>query len=173
MVTHEGLVTYKGKPITLVGEGTVEIGDKSPDFRVSKSMEEDLRLSDFAGNVVVLNVVPSIDTPICASQTARFNEEAAKLGSDVKVVTISMDLPFAIRRWCEEHGVDLIETTSDYKYHEFGKSYSLLMRGLGLLARSVFVLDRQHRLVYRELVPAMENEPNYESAFEAIAKARG
>ncbi len=172
MVTLEGLVTYKGKPITLVGESTVEIGDKAPDFKVSKAMEDDLQLSDFAGKIVVLNVVPSIDTPICASQTAKFNEAAAKLGDDVAVITVSMDLPFAIQRWCEQHGVDLIETTSDYKYHQFGKSFSLLMRGLGLLARSVFVLDGEHRLVHKEIVAVMEEEPNYDAAFTAIEKAR-
>ena len=173
MITLEGLVTYKGKPITLVGETKVEIGEKAPDFKVSKGMEDDLRLSDFAGKIVVLNVVPSIDTPICASQTAKFNEAAAKLGDDVVVITVSMDLPFAIQRWCEQHGVDLIETTSDYKYHEFGKSFSLLMRGLGLLARSVFVLDSGHQVVYKEIVPVMEEEPNYDAAFAAIEQARG
>jgi thiol peroxidase len=172
MITREGLVTYKGSPIVLVGEGVVKQGDRVPDFTVSKSPADDLHLSDFPDKVVVLNVVPSIDTPICASQTAKFNEAAAKLGEDTQVITISMDLPFAIQRWCEEHGVDLIETTSDYKYHDFGKKFGLLMRGLGLLARSVYVVDKNLRLVYEEIVPQMENEPDYQAAFEAIEKAR-
>jgi thioredoxin-dependent peroxiredoxin len=173
MPTLEGLVTYKDKPITLVGDGVVNVGDAVPDFRVSKGMEDDLHLSELRGKVVVLNVVPSIDTPICQSQTAKFNEAAAKMGTDVTVVTVSMDLPFAMRRWCEQHGVDLIVTSSDYKYHDFGKKFSLLMRGLGLLARSVFVVDKQGRLVHKDIVANMDHEPNYDAAYAAVAKARG
>jgi len=172
MVTREGLVTYKDKPIVLVGEGRVNVGDAAPDFRVSTGMEDDVTLSHYRGKVVVLNVVPSIDTPICQSQTAKFNEAAAKMGEDVVVVTVSMDLPFAIRRWCEQHGVDKIVTASDYKYHDFGKKFSLLMRGLGLLARSVFVIDKGGRLVHQDIVAKMEEEPNYDAAYAAVAKAR-
>jgi thiol peroxidase len=166
-------VTYKGKPITLVGEGRVEIGDLVPDVVLAKSMDEDLHLSELRGKVVVLNVIPSVDTPVCSRQTATFEREANQLGDNVRIVSVSMDLPFAIKRWCELQGIKIVITTSDYKYHDLGKKFSLMMRGLGLLARSVFVIDKDGRLAYEEIVPRMEDEPDYGAALLAVRSTSG
>jgi thiol peroxidase len=170
MVERTGLVTFKGKPVTLIGEGKVAVGEKVPDFKVSKSVADDLSISELRGKTVILNVIPSIDTAVCSRQTTTFNQRAASLGTDVAIVTISMDLPFALERWCQTNSVDIIQTTSDYKYQEFCKRFGLLMRGFGLLARSVFVIDKEGVLRYCEIVSEMTEEPDYDAAL-AAAKA--
>lgn len=174
MIEREGLVTYKGKPITLVGEPDccTKIGSPMPDVRLSISMEEDLNLRSLVGKVVVLNAIPSIDTPVCSKQTSAFFHAIKDLGQDhVRLITVSMDLPFAISRWCDAEGIDGLESTSDYKYQDFGKKFGLLMKGLGLIARSVTVVDRDGILRYQEIVPRMEAEPNYEAALSAVRDA--
>lgn len=161
-------VTYKGKPIVLQGENELCLGDKIPDLRLAKGMEEDLNLDDLKGMPVAFNVIPSIDTPVCAKSTKIFNDQAGKLAGKAAVVTVSMDLPFAIQRWCQAERVENVHATSDYKYQDFGKNFSVMMRGLGLLARSIWVMDGNRVLQYREIVPKMEDEPDYDKALEAI-----
>jgi len=168
MIEREGLVSYKGKPITLVGENVVEAGEKIPPVKLSKSTDEDLELSELLGKVVVLNAIPSIDTPVCSNQTAKFNEEMGMLDDEGVLVSVSMDLPFAIQRWCRENNISPTHSTSDYKYRDYGKQFSLLMKGLGLLARSVMVVDREGVLRYCEIVKHMEKEPDYGSALAAV-----
>lgn len=168
MAERANLVTFKGGPLTLTGSGEVKVGDTAPDFKVSKTLVEDITLSSFKGKKVVLNVVPSLDTPVCSTQTARFNKEAAGLGDDVVILTISMDLPVAQGRWCQANAATAIVTASDYKHREFGDKFGIRIKELGVLARSVFVVDRNGKVVYAELVPEVAQEPNYEPALAAL-----
>ncbi|MEO8377525.1 MAG: thiol peroxidase, partial [Candidatus Sumerlaeota bacterium] len=142
MADRAGAVTFKGNPLTLEGQKEVNVGDTAPDFKVSSTLVDDVKLSDLKGKVVLLNIVPSLDTPVCSVQTARFNKEAKALGKDVTVLTVSKDLPTAQKRWCDANEVQDVKTASDYKYHEFGDKYGLQIKELGVLARSIFVIDR-------------------------------
>ncbi|SDC22433.1 thiol peroxidase, atypical 2-Cys peroxiredoxin [Paenibacillus sp. UNCCL117] len=161
--------TLKGNPITLVGT-TLQVGDKAPDFTVNKNLLETASLSDYAGKVKLISVVPSLDTGVCDAQTRRFNEEAAKLGDNVVILTISNDLPFAQSRWCGAAGIDKVITLSDYKNHSFGKSYGVLIQELHLLMRSIFVIDANDTIQYVEYLSEMTEHPNYEAAIEAVQK---
>lgn len=161
--------TLKGNPITLVGT-QVKVGDKAPDFTVNKNLLETASLADYAGKVKLISVVPSLDTGVCDAQTRRFNEEAAKLGDNVVVLTISVDLPFAQSRWCGAAGIDKVVTLSDYKAHSFGKSYGVLIDELRLLMRSIFVIDANDTIQYVEYLSEMTDHPNYDAAIEAVKK---
>ena len=164
-----GVATLKGNPITLIGP-EVKVGDKAPDFKVNKDLLTEVSLADFAGKVKLISVVPSLDTGVCDAQTRRFNEEAAKLGDKVVVLTISVDLPFAQSRWCGAAGVDKVVTLSDYKNRSFGQAYGVYIKELGLLMRSIFVVDANDTVQYVEYVKEMTEHPNYEAAVEAVKK---
>ncbi|MCC6547229.1 thiol peroxidase [Candidatus Sumerlaeota bacterium] len=170
MADRAGAVTFKGNPLTLVGQTEINVGDSAPDFKVSSTLVDDVRLADLKGKVVLLSVVPSLDTPVCSIQTARFNKEAKSLGKDVKVLTISVDLPTAQKRWCDASEVQNITTASDYKYHEFGDKFGLQIKELGVLARAIFVIDRDGKVTYKELVKEVSAEPNYDAAIAAVKK---
>ncbi|MBL3646143.1 thiol peroxidase [Bacillus vallismortis] len=161
-------ITFKGGPVTLVGQ-EVKVGDQAPDFTVLTNSLEEKSLADMKGKVTIISVIPSIDTGVCDAQTRRFNEEAAKLG-DVNVYTISADLPFAQARWCGANGIDKVETLSDHRDMSFGEAFGVYIKELRLLARSVFVLDENGKVVYAEYVSEATNHPNYEEPIEA-AKA--
>ncbi len=161
--------TLKGNPITLVGP-ELKAGDKAPDFTVNKNLLETASLSDYAGKVKLISVVPSLDTGVCDAQTRRFNEEAAKLGDNVVILTISNDLPFAQSRWCGAAGIDKVITLSDYKHHSFGKAYGVLIQELHLLMRSIFVIDANDTIQYVEYLGEMTDHPNYEAAVDAVKK---
>ncbi|MCY8523043.1 thiol peroxidase, partial [Bacillus atrophaeus] len=132
-------ITFKGGPVTLVGQ-EVKVGEQAPDFTVLTNGLEEKSLADFKGKATIISVIPSIDTGVCDAQTRRFNEESAKLG-DVNVLTISADLPFAQARWCGANGIDKVETLSDHRDMSFGEAFGVYIKELRLLARSVFVLD--------------------------------
>lgn len=161
-----GAATLKGNPITLIGP-ELKAGDKAPDFKVNKDLLNQVSLSDFAGKVKLISVVPSVDTGVCDAQTRRFNEEAAKLGDDVVVLTISNDLPMAQGRWCGAAGVDKVTMLSDYKDLSFGNAYGVHIKELRLLMRSIFVLDKNDTITYVEYLKEMTNHPDYEKAIEA------
>jgi thiol peroxidase len=165
MSERKGAITFKGNPMTLVGEGR-KVGDKAPDATLVANDLSEKKLSDFTGKVVILSVVPSLDTGICDKQTRRFNEEAGKLGQAV-VLTVSRDLPFAQKRWCGAAGVEKVQTLSDYRDRTFGTAYGLHIKELGLLARSVMVIDKGGTIRYQELVPEIAQEPNYDAALAA------
>lgn len=162
-----GVATLKGNPLTLVGP-ELKVGDKAPDFTVSKSLTETVSLKDFDGKIKLISVVPSIDTGVCDAQTRRFNEEAAKLGDDVVVLTISNDLPPAQARWCGAAGVDKVVMLSDHKDLSFGNAYGVTIQELRLLMRSIFVLDRDNTITYVEYLKEMTEHPNYEAALDAV-----
>lgn len=159
----------KGNPVTLLGTD-VQVGQDAPNCTLTANDLSDFQLSSLKGKKVILSVVPSLDTGICDLQTKRFNKEAAQLGDNVKIVTISVDLPFAQKRWCGATGSDKIMTLSDYKEGTFGQSYGLLIKGLKLLARAVLIVDENGTLRYKQIVPEITTEPNYDEALNALKK---
>lgn len=168
---RSGAATFKGNPITLVGP-QLKAGDAAPDFTVSKNLLEDASLKDYAGKIKLISVVPSLDTGVCDAQTRRFNEEAAGLGDDVVILTISADLPFAQARWCGAAGVDRVITLSDYKSHSFGEAYGVLIKEFQLDMRSIFVVDTNDTITYVEYLGEMTEHPNYEAAIDAVKSLR-
>ena len=172
MTERNGVVTFKGNPLTLVGE-PVSVGQKIPDFTVLANDLSEVSLSSFAGKVVVLSLVPSLDTPVCDTETRRFNEEAGKLGEDVVVLTVSMDLPFAQSRWCGAAGIDRVVTLSDHRGAAAGLATGALIKELRLLTRAVFVLDRDGVVVYEQVVEEVTHEPDYEAALGAARNLLG
>ncbi len=166
MKERAGLVTFKGNPLTLVGN-EVKVGQPAPDVGLLANDLATVKLSAFRGKVCIITSVPSLDTPVCDTETRRFNEAAAKLGDDVVVLAVSMDLPFAQGRWCGAAGVKNVKTLSDHRDAAFGTSYGMLIKELRLLARAVFVVDKEGTVRYMELVKEVASEPNYEAALAA------
>jgi len=166
---REGAVLFKGNPATLLGP-ELKAGDSAPDFRVVDNGLQPVTLASDAGKVRLITVVPSLDTPVCDTMTRRFNQEAAELPESVAIYTISVDLPFAQKRWCGNAGIDRVRTLSDYQDRSFGLNYGLLLKDLKLLARAVYVIDRNDKVAYAELVPEVTAEPNYGAALEAVRK---
>jgi len=167
-------VTFKGTPVTL-GGSEVTPGQKAPDFTATDTALQPVRLADAAGRVVILSAVPSLDTPVCDTETRRFNEEATRL-SGVEVWTISMDLPFAQKRWCGAAGVSHVKTLSDFRERSFGPAYGVALQSgplAGLLARAVFVVGKDGRIAHAEYVSDITKEPSYEAALGAARKAAG
>jgi thioredoxin-dependent peroxiredoxin len=169
MAERPGVITKKGNPLTLVGQ-EVNVGDLAPDFEVIANDLSPFKFSTLKGTVCVISAVPSLDTPTCDIETRRFNAEAAKLGPDVAILTISMDLPFAQKRWCGAAGVDRVKTYSDHREAAFGQAYGVLIKELRLLARAVFVVDKAGTLRYMQLVKELANEPNYDEVLKAVGQ---
>jgi thiol peroxidase len=157
----------RGKPFTLIGN-EVGVGEKAPDFELVDNGLGRVRLSAYAGKVVVIVSVPSLDTPVCDLETRRFNQEAAGLSDKVAVLAVSMDLPFAQKRWCGAAGVSHVTALSDHLEASFGLAYGLLIKELRLLARAVVVIDPAGKVRYIELVKEIGDEPNYEAALKAV-----
>ncbi len=169
MKERTGLVTMRGNPVTLAGDEP-KVGETAPDFTVVANDLSSVKLSSFTGKVCIISVVPSLDTPVCDIQTRRFNEEVAALGPDVAILTISVDLPFAQKRWCGAAGVSAVTTLSDYKDLSFGTAYGVVMKEFRLLARAIFVVDREGKIRYTELVKEIATEPDYQAALDAAQK---
>lgn len=163
-------VTFKGNPVTLVGN-EVKVGDQAPNFKVIANDLSEVTLDDFKNQVLIISVIPSIDTGVCDAQTRRFNEEASKLDG-VKVLTISVDLPFAQSRWCAANGIENVQTLSDHRDLSFGEAYGVHIKELRLLARSVFVVDSSGKITYKEIVPEVTTHPNYEAVIQAAKDAK-
>jgi thiol peroxidase len=169
MRERKGLVTFMGNPLTLIGN-EVKVGDTAPDFVVLDNNLSSVKLSSFQGKVCILSSVPSLDTPVCDMETRRFNEQAGRLGKDIAILTISMDLPFAQKRWCAAAGVNQVQTLSDHREASFGNAYGVLIKELRLLARAVFIVDRKGVIQYIQMVKEIASEPDYESVFSALKK---
>ena len=167
MQERDGLVTMKGNPITLMGT-ELQVGDQAPDFVAMDNDLNPVSFDSFRGKVCIISSVPSLDTPVCDMETRRFNDEAGRLGDDVEILTISMDLPFAQKRWCGAAGVDRVQTLSDHRDAAFGQAYGVLIKGLRLLARAVFVVDKEGTIRYIELVQEIASEPDYDSVLTAV-----
>ena len=168
MQERNGVVTFKGNPLTLLGP-EVQVGQAAPEFTVVDKDFKPVKLSEFAGKVVLISAVPSLDTKVCSIQTKRFNEEAAKLADEITVLTISEDLPFAQGRFCSSEKVEGHKVLSDHVYREFGQKYGLLIKDMMLLARSVWVIGKDGKIKYRQIVGELTEEPDYGAAL-ATAK---
>jgi thiol peroxidase len=159
----------KGKPLTLIGPD-VRAGDRAPDFSVLDENLNIVSLADFVGKTKLISVTPSLDTPVCDLQLRRFNREAASMPRDVVVLNISMDLPFAVSRFCSTAGIDRAKALSDHREASFGAAYGVLIKELRLLARSIFIIDKNNVVRYKEIVPEQSNHPDYEKALRALAE---
>ncbi len=167
MQERAGIVTMKGNAVTLLGT-ELKVGDKAPDFVAVDNDLNPVSFESFRGKVCIISSVPSLDTPVCDMETRRFNDEAGRLGENVEILTISMDLPFAQKRWCGAAGVDKLKTLSDHRDAAFGQAYGLLIKDLRLLARAVFVVDEDGTIRYVELVKEIASEPDYDSVLKAV-----
>ncbi|MFI5454150.1 MAG: thiol peroxidase [Isosphaerales bacterium] len=172
--TRKGEVTFKGNPITLVGP-KLRPGDKAPDFTCVGAGLATVSLKDIAGKACIFSVVPSLDTPVCSTQTKRFAAELKALGDKVAAYTVSLDLPFAQARFCTEAGIENLKNLSDTHNHSFGEHFGVLIQDLPipLLARAVFVVDASNTIRYADIVPEIAQEPDYEPALKALKGAAG
>jgi thiol peroxidase len=166
MNERSGIITFKGNPFTLLGS-ELKVGDKAPDFAVVDNGLAPVSLASSAGKVRIISAVPSLDTPVCDAETRRFNQEAASLPGDVVVLTISLDLPFAQKRWCGSAGIEKVTTLSDYRDRSFGLNYGVLIKELLLLTRAIFVVDAQDVIRYIQIVPEVTSEPDYAAVIAA------
>lgn len=164
---RKGAVTMRGKPFTLIGP-ELKVGDKAPDFKLVANDLSEVTLDNFKGKTVVISVVVSLDTPVCDLQTRRFNEEAKTKQDGIAVLTVSADLPFAQARWCGASHSDEVKTLSDYREVSFGKNYGVLIEELRLLARAVFIIGPDGKLIYVEYLKEMTEHPDYDRALSAI-----
>lgn len=164
-----GATTMRGNPKTLIGP-ELKPGDPAPDFSLVDGGLNSVSLKDTGNQVRIISVIPSLDTPVCDAQTKRFNEEAAKL-SGVDIITVSMDLPFAQKRWCGAFGVDKVKMLSDHKDASFGQNYGTLIKELRIESRAIFVLDSQNQIRHAEYVKEVADHPNYEAALAAARSA--
>lgn len=163
----QNLVKANDKYVTLLGT-QVNIGEKAPNFKVVDKNFLPVQLADFKDQTILISVVPSLDTGVCSIQTKRFNEEAAKLPSNITLLTISNDLPFAQKRFCKVEGVDQIKVLSDSVWRNFGENYGLIIKDMGLLTRAIFIIDNKGSVQYKELVANISQHPDYESALSAV-----
>lgn len=169
MEERTGIITFQGNPLTLVGP-EVKVGDAAPDFTVAANDLSLATLADYTGKVLIIAAVPSLDTPVCDMEIRRFNSEAAALGDDVKILTVSMDLPFAQARWCGGAGIEAVQTLSDHAAASFGENWGALIKELRLLTRAVFVIGRDGKVAYVQYLGEITEEPDYEAA---LAAAKG
>jgi thiol peroxidase len=166
MSEKTGIITFKGNPMTLLGP-ELRVGDAAPDFSAVDNGLAAVSLASYAGKIKIISAVPSLDTPVCDTETRRFNQEAASLPGDAVVLTISLDLPFAQKRWCGAAGIDKVITLSDYRERSFGLGYGVLIKELLLLTRAVFVVDAANIIRYIQIVPEVTGEPDYAAAIAA------
>lgn len=170
-MSRAAAVTFKGNPLTLAGEA-VQVGKPAPDFKLAyyEGGLKEVTTADFKGKPTVISVVPSLDTPVCQIQTKKFNEELGGLGDKINAVTVSVDLPFAMNRFCGAENIKNLKSLSDYKDRNFGKNWGMLIEELQLLARGTFVLDANGVVVYAEQVKEVAEEPNYAASLAALKK---
>ena len=169
MSERTGIITMHGNPLTLLGSD-VNTGDTAPDATLLDNDLNPVTISSYKGKVCVISSVPSLDTPVCDIETRRFNQEAEALGGDVAILTVSMDLPFAQKRWCGAAGIDRVITLSDHRDATFGEAYGMLVKELRLLARAIHVIDREGVIRYIQIVNEMSEEPDYAEVIESIKK---
>ncbi|MGZ8432723.1 MAG: thiol peroxidase [Candidatus Deferrimicrobiaceae bacterium] len=167
MQERKGVITSRGNPLTLLGP-EIKVGDKAPDFRVVDTGMAPVTLADFKGKVKIISAVGSLDTQTCDTETRRFNQEAAKLPGNVVVLTVSLDLPFAQKRWCAAAGIDKVKVLSDYQDRSFASAYGVLIKESKLLSRSIFVVDGTDTVRYVQRVKDVSQEPDYAPVLAAV-----
>ena len=165
-------VTIKGNPLDLSGK-PVKVGDTAPDFEVVANDLSIVKLSSFRGKVCLISSVHSLDTSVCDIETRKFNEKAGTLGDNIVILTISMDLPFAQKRWCGAAGVENLQTLSDYRFADFGEKFGVLIKELRLLTRAIFIVDEEGIIRYIQIVKEVSNEPDYDEVLEALKGIAG
>ncbi|XPV76665.1 MAG: thiol peroxidase [Desulfovibrio sp.] len=170
MNKRTGEITFHGNPLTLLGD-ELKIGEKVPDFSLADNDLSPKNLADYAGKVLIISAVPSLDTPVCDMETRRFNTEAGNLSDEITILTVSMDLPFAQKRWCGAAGVESVTTLSDYRGAEFGKNWGVLIEELHLLSRTIFVVAKDGTLAYQQTVAEVTDEPDYDAVIAAAKKS--
>lgn len=170
MTKRANAVTFQGQGLTLVGP-ELQPGQPAPSFTLLGNDLSEVTLGDLKGKVLVISAVPSLDTGVCDMETRRFNELAGQMGQDVKILTVSTDLPFAQARWCGAAGVDAVQTLSDHRTVDFGQAYGVLIEELRLLARCIFVVDREGVITYVQLVKEITEEPDYDAVLQAVGQA--
>jgi thiol peroxidase len=169
-MARHGAVTFKGNPLTLVGE-PVKAGQQAPDFTLHAYEGGSLKTitpADLKGKPTIISVVPSLDTPVCQTQTKKFNEQLASYGDRINALTVSLDLPFAQNRFCGAEGIKNLRSASDYQDRSFGRNWGMLIDELKILARGTFVLDKDGKVVYAQQVKEVAEEPNYEEPLKAL-----
>ncbi len=169
-VERKDLVARKGEPLTVLG-AQPDVGDPAPSFTAVDNEMKTYTFKPAHGRVYVLSAVPSLDTPTCSTETKRFNDETAELGEGVSVLTVSMDLPFAQKRWCGAEGVENVTTLSDSRDRAFGNAYGLHIKENGLLARAVFVVGKDGKITYKQVVSEITQEPDYDPILAAAREA--
>lgn len=167
MIERTGVITFKGNQMTLLGP-ELKAGDRAPEFSAVDTTLSQVTLASTAGKIRIFSAVPSLDTPVCDTETRRFNQEAATLPENVVLQTISLDLPFAQKRWCGAAGIDRVVTLSDYRDRSFGLAYGVLIKELLLLARVIFVVDATDTIRYIQVVPEVTTEPDYAAVIKAV-----
>jgi thiol peroxidase len=168
-MARSGAITFKGTPMTLLGE-ELKVGMQAPDFLIHyfEGGLKSITLSDLKGKPSIISAVPSLDTGVCQLQTKRFNSELADMGDKINALTVSRDLPFAMNRFCGAEGIKSMKVGSDYQTGNFGLSYGLMIDELKLLARAVYVLDSNGKVVYGQIVPEVAQEPDYAPTLAAL-----
>jgi thiol peroxidase len=174
MQKRANAVTFKGKPLALVGP-QLKPGDKAPDFACVTAGLEVVGLGQMPAKARLFSVVPSLDTPVCSEQTHRFEKSLGELKDRTACYTVSLDMPFAQKRFCNAENISTMQTLSDVHNHSFGQNYGVLIEGLPipLLSRSIFIVDKSGKLTYVEYVPEVTAHPNYDKALEALKAAAG
>jgi thiol peroxidase len=170
MSDRPNAVTMQGNPLTLTGN-EIDVSNTAPGFTLLDNDLKEKKMSDYEGKTLVVASVPSLDTSVCSKETRTFNERVGELPGDAQLLVVSMDLPFAQKRWVDEYGVDNLMTLSDHLKADFGRRWGVLVKELRLLARAVFVVDKNGRVVYREVVPEITDEPDYDAAIAAAKDA--
>lgn len=163
----QGKVVAGNKSVVLLGKG-VKTGEKAPNFKVVDENFTPVELAKYKNKVVLISVVPSLDTGTCSLQTKHFNEQVAAQFPDVEMLTISADLPFAQKRFCKAENIDKLTTLSDSVWRDFGRKYGLIIQDMGLLSRAVFILDKNHTIVYKQLVPILSKAPEYQPVIDML-----
>jgi thiol peroxidase len=164
---RKNVITVKGNPVTLAGED-IKTGRKAQDFKALNTALEEVRLSSFKNKIKLIASVPSLDTPVCDLEIKRFNDEASKLSKDLVIIFISMDLPFAQKRFCQANDIKIVKTLSDHRDADFGRKFGVLIKELRLLARAIFILDKDNVIRYMQVVPELSSHPDYDAALLAL-----
>ena len=169
MKERKGIITVKGNPVTLVGE-EIKVGQKALSFKIIDQNMKEVSSDIYKNKIKVIAAVPSLDTPVCDTEIKRFNDEAAEVSNDVVIIFVSMDLPFAQKRFCQENNINKVKTFSDHRTADFAVKYGVLIKEMRLLARAIFIVDRNQTVQYVEYVKELSSPPNYEAALSALKK---
>lgn len=164
---RKNAVKVKGNPVILLGE-EIKVGQSAPNFTVLDNNLKEVKSGEYGGKIRLIASVPSLDTPVCDAEIHNFNKEAANISKDIVIIFISMDLPFAQKRFCQDNDIDNVKTFSDHRDTDFGLKYGVLIKELRLLSRAIFIIDKAGAVKYVEYVPELSSHPDYQAALSAL-----